>query len=337
MKRVAAFTGAFNEPCARFRVRQHIENLKEFGVEVDDLSSSLGTFPPRNKFIRPIWAAGNILQHIPYTIKSWKYDVSLIQREFLSTFYTVEFLTRKPRILDVDDAIWIYRGGKCARKLAESVNHIICGNQYLAEWFQKINTNITIIPTAVDTERFAPTFDHQIPEKKIIGWTSTSSSYPHLYKIEDALLKVFQIYPNCVLRIISDQPPSFKKIPEKNVEYIKWTPEMETKALFDIAIGIMPLEDNEFSRGKCSYKMLTYMSCEKPVVVSPVGMNKDVLSMGKVGFSAENNKDWTEALLCLLENDSERAAMGKSGRQIILSKFDKKVVCQQISEVINYY
>lgn len=253
MLKVAAFTGASNEPCARFRVRQNIPELINYGVQIDNLSSSLGTFPPPQKWLRPAWGVGNLLQHLPKVIQSYQYDVSLIQREFLSTFYTLEGLTKKPRVLDVDDAIWVYRGGKAATKLAQITDHIICGNNFLANWFGKINPNITIIPTAVDASLFCPSNDID-NDKLLIGWVSTSSSYPYLYQIEQTLAKVLNNVRGAKLRVVSDLPPDFSFIKPGQFEYIKWTPQNQAAVIQDLSVGIMPLEDTEFAKGKCRYK-----------------------------------------------------------------------------------
>lgn len=331
--KVAAFTGAPNEPCARFRVRQNIVSLKEHGIVLDDLASSFGTFPPPQKWLRPAWGVGNLLQHIPKVIKSYQYDVSLIQREFLSTFYTLEGLTAKPRVLDVDDAIWVYRGGRAAKKLAQITDRVICGNQFLANWFGQHNKNITIIPTAVDASLFCPADNLVKQDSLVIGWVSTSSSYPHLYKIESALKAVLHHFKGARLRIVSDLPPQFKLITPNQYEYIKWTPQNQAEVIQGMDVGIMPLEDTEFARGKCSYKMLTYMSCGVPVVVSPVGMNIDVLSMGDVGFKAEYEQEWIDRLINLLENKADAQKKGLIGRRIVLEHFDIPVVSKKIADV----
>lgn len=330
--KVAAFTGGENEPCARFRVRQNIPELLNYGVQIDDLSSSLGTFPPPQKWLRPAWGIGNLLQHLPKVVQSYQYDVSLIQREFLSTFYTLEGLTKRPRVLDVDDAIWIYRGGRAATKLAQITDHVICGNKFLANWFGKINPNITIIPTAVDANLFCPSTNLS-SDKLLIGWVSTSSSYNHLYKIEEALAAVLKQVKGAKLRIVSDLPPNFSLIKRQDYEYIKWTPQNQVQVIQDLTVGIMPLEDTEFARGKCSYKMLTYMSCGVPVVVSPVGMNNEVLAMGEIGVGVSKNKEWADALIYLLKDNNKAKQMGKQGRTIVLNTFDVPVIAEEIADV----
>lgn len=334
--KVAAFTGAYNEPCARFRIRQHLGDLRSRGIDIHDLSSSFGTFPPRSKIMRPFWGVGNILQHIPKVISSYNYDVSIIQREFLSTFYTLEGLTKNPRVLDVDDAIWVYRGGDAATKLAKNVSHIICGNEFLAEWFSRFNRNITIVPTALDSAYFVSDIPILKQEKITLGWSGVSGGYKYFHDsgLIEALKVLFQKYKNLYLRIVSNNPPDFVELPADRVEFIKWSPDNEVISLNDIDIGLMPLIDGIFQRGKCSYKMLSYMSCQKPVVVSPIGMNSDILSMGDVGFGAVSRDDWVDSISYLIENPTDSTNKGRNGREIIVNNFDKPIIVDKIIRVL---
>jgi glycosyltransferase involved in cell wall biosynthesis len=119
------------------------------------------------------------------------------------------------------------------------------------------------------------------------------------------------------LRIVSDLEPKFNYISKERIEFIKWTPENEVFTIQKMTIGIMPIDDTEWSKGKCSYKMLLYMSCAIPVVVSNFGMNKEVLGKGNVGLGCNNNSDWVSNLNFLLENQELANEMGVNGRKII--------------------
>src|SRR5688572_1717144 len=147
MLNVAAFTGGLNVPSARFRVRQYIPVLESYGLCVREMISRATAYPPTRGVMRRVaWGVRNVLEHVVSVPRSWTADVTLLQREFVSGIYTVEWLARRPMVLDVDDAIWLHGGLSCARRLAKSASSVICGNDFLANWFARYNRRITIVP-----------------------------------------------------------------------------------------------------------------------------------------------------------------------------------------------
>lgn len=332
MLRVAAFTGGRYAPPARFRVEQYIPLLHGYGVDVVDFSAPLGSWPPQLKWIRPFWFAGSLLSRIPGIVASHIYDVTLLQRSFISTYVTFEKYVARPIVLDVDDAIWVHPRGNFAGRLAEMSDSVICGNTYLAEYFSRYNKNIGIIPTGVDVDRFFPVSDAFNKRNIIVGWSGSSSNFRELYAIEESLAQVVSFSNNVILLITSDQSPRFSLIPPSKVKFVKWSPENEVRVIQDMDIGIMPLEDNVSTRGKCSYKMLLYMACGIPVVVSPVGMNKDVLTLGNVGFAASSLHEWRENLVRLLHDSGLRLQMGKQGRRIVEEHFSTEITAKSLAE-----
>lgn len=194
MIRIAAFTGGISVPSARFRVRQYMPALRWEGVDLAEFYSGVGQYPPRPKWIRPFWALATLAERLPDVVMSHRYDAVLLQREIMSSFVTLELLTTRPRILDVDDAIFLQRGGGFAKRLAGLSDKVICGNNYLAEWFGRWNINVDIIPTAVDTARYLPNTEIKPSDSPlVIGWIGTSGNYKYLYGIEGALVKAMQI------------------------------------------------------------------------------------------------------------------------------------------------
>ncbi|MHB8170315.1 MAG: glycosyltransferase family 4 protein [Thermincolia bacterium] len=337
MLKVAAYTGGSFVPSARFRVRQYISLLRDFGIEFTEITSKLGTYPPKNKLIRPFWALGTLSERLPDIVSSYRYDVTLLQREMLSTYVTLEPFTKRPRVLDVDDAIWLHRDGAFARRLAEICDAVICGNTFLAEQFSRWNYNVSVIPTAVDTDRYHPLASDTIHEKQIIGWSGTSSGFNYLYGIEEALGVVLKKHSNVKLRIVADKMPEFNSIPLEQMEFIRWSPENEVRVIQDMTVGIMPLEDSLWARGKCSYKMLTYMACSIPVAVSPVGMNADVLSLGKNGLGAISKDEWIDSLDWLLSNQEKARQMGKVGREHVLKHFSIHALVPQLADKLTRF
>ncbi len=336
MLRIAAFTGGIGVPSARFRVRQYVPALREHGVALEEMWSRFGCYPPKARWARPVWAAATLAAQLPNVARSRHYDAILLQREMLSTFVTLEPLTGKPRILDVDDAIFLCRGGGFSRRLAQLADRVICGNEYLAERFSAWNRHVTVIATAVDAQRCVPMEKGaERDDAIVIGWIGTSVNLKYLYDLEPAIAQVMRSVPGARLRIVCDKSPTFHKLARDRVEFIRWREEIEVASIQGMDIGIMPLEDSPWSRGKCSFKMLQYMSCGLPVVISPVGMNAEVLALGNVGIGAAAMDQWVDALLALLENAQLRASMGTVGRRVVETYFSVEVLAPKLADVLN--
>jgi glycosyltransferase involved in cell wall biosynthesis len=317
---VAAFTTGRNVPASRFRVRQYIDDLKQYGVELSEFYPRAGGYPPEQKWKRPFWAGASLAGRVPDIVRSFSYDVTLLQREMLSTFLTLEPLTKRPRVLDVDDAIWLNRDSSFARKLATISDSVICGNSFLAEYFCQWNANITILPTAIDTKRFVPLKTRSFGDSPVIGWSGNRSGFADLKMIETPLRKLLAKYPKARLCVMADERPALD-VPAQQLEFVPWSTEVEVQTIQSMDVGIMPLRDTLWSRGKCSYKMLLYMSCGLPVVVSPVGMNAEILEMGSLGQPATTADDWIAALEAVIHDPSMVAARGKRGREVALQSF----------------
>src|SRR3954462_8532359 len=327
---VAAFTTGQNVPASRFRVRQYIPDLKLHGVELSEFYPRAGGYPPKQKLARPFWAVASLAGRLPDIARPFRYDVTLLQREMLSTFLTLEPFTKRPRVLEVDDAIWLNRENGFARKLADISDSVICGNSFLAEYFRQWNANITILPTAVDTRRFVPLKSRSFGDAPVIGWSGNRSGFADLKIVEAPLRAVLAKYPMARLRIMADDRPAFD-VPAHQLEFVPWSPEIEVQTIQSMDIGIMPLRDTLWSRGKCSYKMLLYMSCGVPVVVSPVGMNAEILELGSIGESANSADDWISALEGLISNPKLAASMGEQGRVVALNKFSIEALAGKLA------
>lgn len=329
---VTAFTAGFDVPASRFRVRQFIEPLAGLGVRITE-RWGLGAYPPPLVATRPFWAAASVGARIPGLLASRRSDVTLFQRELLSTLVTLERLARAPRVLDVDDAIWLSRGGRAARRLAKWCDLVICGNSYIAEHFSPWNPRITVLPTAVDTDRYVPRTS-TVGELPVIGWIGTSSNFPYLVGIEPALAAVLAARPDASVLIVSDRAPQLRALPPGRWRFQRWSAEREVADIQSMAVGLMPLADTPWARGKCSFKMLTYMACGVPAVVSPVGMNADVLAEGRVGLGVTGTSEWVEALCGLLDSADARREIGREGRRVAEARFSVRVVAPRLAALL---
>lgn len=330
---VLAFTGGKCVPSARFRVRQYVEALSKHGITLDECPAWFGQYPPKSGVLRPFWITAALTERSLQAIMRRHYDVVLFQREMISTLLTAERFCTRPRVLDIDDAIWVHRRGVFAGRLASMCDAIVCGNTYLAEYCSEFCSNIYVVATAVDTIRFHP-IGVRNEGPPIIGWSGMSPNLVELERIEPALAKVLHHFPDSKLRVICDQHPRFREVPSEQVEFVRWSPDIEVSALQDLSVGLMPLSDSEWARGKCAFKMLTYMACGVPAVVSPIGMNVEVLALGEAGYTARSESDWVGAISTLLADPELAMRVGITGRCIVESTFSVDALAPEYARIL---
>lgn len=347
MIKVAALTPGVNTPSSRFRVRQFIAPLSKMGVEVTEYASQVEKAEPlpwigtrvRARYVFPLfvaWEAAKMALRIPDVYRARTADIVWLQRELISGVISLEPFIKRPLIFDVDDAIWTSPpfGRSSMAKLAGMAEVVVVGNEYLAMWFGKHAKRIEIIPTAIDTDQFSPADRTTLTEKFVVGWTGTGGNLSYLYEIEEPLSLFLAKHSDAELHVISDRKAVFQKLPSCQVKCIKWAPEVEAVGLKRWDVGLMPLTDDEFTRGKCSFKMLQYMSTGLSVVVSPVGMNCELLSKGTIGFPASSNNEWFESLEWLYLHRNESKRMGMCGRDIVEREYSQSIVCSKLRSVI---
>jgi glycosyltransferase involved in cell wall biosynthesis len=278
----------------------------------------------------------NLLARISGIWGSHRSDLTWIERNFLPGFESLVKATRSPRVLDVDDALWVSHllGKIGAKKLAKMVDAVIAGNLYLGEWYGQYCKNIHIIPTAIDCDRFQPR-NENIPRRFgddfIIGWTGTSGNFKYFELMARPLARFLKAHPTSKFLVLADRRPSLQIIPESQIQFIPWSSQNETGIIQQMDVGIMPLFDDEWTKGKCSFKMLQYMAAGIPVIVSPVGMNREVLAKGECGFGVQEEAEWYDALTTLFAHSEMREAMGKAGRKIAQAHYDIPAIAWEIA------
>ena len=349
MLRIAALTSGDNIPSARFRIRQHIPFMKKHGIYVTEYK----TYDNKHNLIEKLSKVHNsnltpivamrfftrFLMRIPGIIGTYKNDITWIERNLLPHFdFLVQLSNNSYRILDVDDSIWIgcFNAERSAKILAKNVDLVIAGNNFIAEWYSKYCKKVHVVPTAIDCDRFKPLLTEKKETKKnnfILGWTGTSGNFKYLKVIEKSLSRFLLRHNDASILIIADREPTFHLIPKSKVNFVKWTPENEVSTLQKINVGIMPLIEDEWALGKCSFKMLQYMAIGVPVVVSPIGMNREILEKGELGFGAKNEDDWNDALELLYSNQSLRRKMGLHGRSIVLYEYNLKIITKRLINI----
>lgn len=342
--KVAALTGGRDKPSSRYRVRQHIEPLAARGVDVHEMMPVLDKhwdlmpvdWQQRSPVLRkPVKAAQHVVKaaiRFPGFVESWRSDITWLQRELLPGIPSWERILRPPLVFDVDDAIWHAppAGVLTCRLVAKWSAAVIVGNEFLAEWFDSIAERIAIIPTAVDTDKWRPD-PTQRTERFTLGWIGTRPSLRYVADIEPALREVMARHGDIDLVVVCDRPPELPSLPPERVRFVPWSRESELVSVQAMDVGIMPLIDEPWVYGKCSFKMLQYMSCGLPVVVTPLGMNDTVLQHADVGYGPRTHDEWVDALLALHADRRAADEMGARGRAVVEDRYSREVVADQIA------
>ena len=242
-------------------------------------------------------------------------------------------------IYDFDDAIMYsdrepdrisrLRFGRFARSAALS-HLVITGNRYLAEHAQRYNANVTVLPTGLDTTVFDVAPPPKNDDKIRLVWIGSRATLKYLRQITPAMEEIRNRYRNTVLKIICNE---FLDLTSMPVEKCVWSQETQAAELLASDIGLAPLPDNTFTRGKCGFKILQYQAAGLPVVASPVGVNADYVAEGKTGFHAEDHKAWVNALDTLVRDAVLRKEMGLAGRRHA-ADFDSKVIGRRFAELV---
>lgn len=282
----------------------------------------------------------SILRRLKTLLELKNYDLIYIAREALMTrslFFERQFAKSKAKLIfDFDDSIWLTNVSSANRwfhwmknpgktdKIIRMSSHVLAGNEYLADFARQWSDNVTIIPTTLDTDKYQPTNKiKKNPACISIGWTGSITTIPHFEFIIPVLLKIKEKYGHKVkFEVIGDPEFYYAGL---DIIGKAWCFENEKEMLAQFDIGIMPLPDDEWTRGKCGFKGLLCMSLGIPVIMSPVGVNKEIISDGINGFLAHSEEEWFIKLCKLIDSEDLRTSMAKNGRQTIVDKYSMEV------------
>ncbi|MGD1839499.1 MAG: glycosyltransferase [Thermonemataceae bacterium] len=279
------------------------------------------------------------LKRIILLFTLYRYDYLFIHREAtplgLPWFEWVSTkLFKKKVIFDFDDAIWLPNTSKQNSLIARLKFHnktaFICrwaykisvGNQYLGQYAAKFNKHIILNPTTIDTVNLHnPSLYPEVSKEKVtIGWTGTHSTIKYLTPLL-SILKNLECDYNFNFLIISNQPPGFSL---SSLVYVPWQKNTEIADLHTIDIGLMPLQDDAWAKGKCGFKALQYMAMSKPALVSPVGVNTQIIQDGVNGYLCNTAADWQQKLVVLLNDASLRKKIGEEARKTVEQHYSVK-------------
>lgn len=331
-------------PSQRFRFEQYFGLLEDHGYQL-----RIQSFLPPGKWRlfyqhghtvrKALMMVNGFLKRTGVLLSLSRFDRVFIHRETAPigppiVEWVIAKVFRKKIIYDFDDAIWLTdkknepwleRNLRSRTKVSSICrwSHVIsCGNEYLRQYALRFNPNAILNPTTVDTENVHNPAHHNNPagtgERLLIAWTGSHSTLKYLYLLEKVLFDIQQKFDHVDLLVIADKPP---EINLPRIVFRPWSNETEIRDLIGADIGIMPLPDDEWSKGKCGFKALQYMALEIPAVVSNVGVNPDIIENGKNGRLCEGDEVWLTTLEELITNPEPRKRLGLAGRKTVVDQY----------------
>jgi glycosyltransferase involved in cell wall biosynthesis len=351
MRVLALMTALYDtSPSQRYRLEQWEPLLRERGVEItydpfedEELQALIYKPGMLGKKLQLVARAFNRRLSLVRNVKD--YDLVYILREAAllgpPVFEKLIHQRGVPIVFDFDDAIFVsYRSPsngylsylKFASKtktICRLASHVMVGNPYLADYARQVNDRVTVIPTTIDTEKYSVSPPKNSSGPPVIGWTGSHSTVQHLDTLRGALKKLAE-KESFRLRVIGT--PAYECAPVE-VEALSWRSETEVEDLGPIDIGVMPLPDDRWSKGKCGLKALQFMARGIPTVCSPVGVNTDIIQDDQNGFIAGTEDEWVDKLSRLLRSNELRQRLGRAGRATVEQKYSAITQTPRVYEI----
>ena len=306
----------------RQRIQPYLAPLGERGVDchVEELTGSR-------------WRKARLLR----TARS--FDGVWLHRKTL-TAWDALCLGARRLIYDFDDAIMYQaRSGSAApdptrlrrfRRTMRRCDLAIAGNAVLGDYAREAGCeNVVVVPTGLDVRRYEPKSVYEGAGPIRMVWIGSRSTLKQVERLRPALEAVGRAVEGVALRIIAD---AGLEIAGLDVENVPWTREGESARLAECDIGIAPMPDTPFTRGKCGFKVLQYMAAGLPVITSPVGVNAEYVRPDRSGLWADGTDEWVDAVRRLAADAALRERMGRAGRQRVQAEFDFAVLAQAVCD-----
>jgi glycosyltransferase involved in cell wall biosynthesis len=246
-------------------------------------------------------------------------------------------------VFDIDDATWLSQPKRVGEEPPRSASRerafaamcrysalTMAGNRELAERARAAGARVEVVPTSVDASAFAAA-DFTLRQGNTAVWIGLPGNLQYLEPLRPTLAALARRVPGFRLRVVSSQFPPWPDVP---LDCVPWRPGIETEALASADIGLMPLADDAFTRGKCAFKLLQYMAASLPCIASPVGANNDVVVDGRSGRLARTPDEWRSAFEDLLADRARREAMGAAGRERALQVYDSRIVVPRAAALL---
>ena len=312
-------------PSFRQRIELHLDALRNAGIDCEVCRY------PRSNLTR--W---KMLK------KGADYDAVLLQKKTLNIF-DAAVLHRYARkvIYDFDDAIMynpkapekkcsLHKYTRPFERTMKLSDLVIAGNPYLARQAKQFNSNVEIVPTGLDIKSYKPNIEPETDGKVRLVWIGGRATLKYLKQIAPALEQIGRRFGTVVLRIVCDD---FFDLQNMKVEKHRWSLETQAADLVGSDIGLAPLKDDRFTRGKCGFKILQYAAGGLPAIASPVGVNSDYVKVGTTGLLADGESEWVDAMTRLIEEPTLRKNMGQNNLSFV-KDFDAGIIGRRLVELI---
>ena len=321
------FLTHFSDQGHRFRVEQYFPYLIAHQVE------------PKWQPLSGSWKERLILyRELP------SFDVVCIQRRLLPPFEFYWIRKKSKKVLfDLDDAI-MYRSSSSPhphslsrrlkfRWMVKGSDVVTVGNPFLKNEVLRVDRakKVFVIPTSIDMNLYPQRKEISHRQEIVLGWIGTKANLKYLKRLESVFETIRQRFPQVKLKIVSNDFYDSSSLP-----LIKkpWKLEDENRDLISFDIGLMPLSDDPWSKGKCGLKIIQYLSVGVPVVCTPVGMNSDIVKDGENGFWAMNHQEWVDRLSTLIQNPELRYQMGLKGIETVEKEYSLAVTSEKFLQVL---
>lgn len=326
-------------PGQRFRFEQWLRLLPADAIEADirplfSVAAYRHLYAPSGFARKTAQTATAATRRVLATLNT-KADVAFVYRELFPLGPAVlesRLARRMPFVFDFDDAIWLgdtspanaavarlKRPAKVADTIAVAAETSV-GSGFLEGYARQHSDRVQRIPTTLDVNEYTPpSRRRRTPGERLrVGWSGSPTTSKHLLTIESALRRMVEELP-VDLVVMGD--PGFELCGAPNVTVLPWSRESEREVVSSFDVGLMPLPDDEWSRGKCGFKALLYMSMGVPTVLSPVGANLEIVTHGENGIHASTTDEWFDAVTRLVEDEAAASEIGSAGRQTVVDRY----------------
>ena len=315
-----------SRPSFRQRFAVYLETLRREGIDCEVAKFPSGKLARLGLFKRAV-----------------DFDAVFLQKKCLNYFDSYYLRKYSKRLIyDFDDAV-MYSPEKpesdwsshfrLFQRTVRLSDMVIAGNSYLAKHAQRFNNNVKVLPTGLDTTAYDIETTSESDDKVRLVWIGSKSTLKYLAEIKPALEQIGECFSNVVLRIICDE---FFDLQNMQVEKCRWSLAGQYSDLLSGDIGLAPLPDNRFTRGKCGFKILQYEAAGFPVVSSPVGVNSEYVIDNVTGYHASDISQWIDSLSRLIENDALRKQMSHAAKKEAV-RFDSDIIGVKLSALITEF
>lgn len=326
-------------PGQRFRFEQYFSVLEANGFQCElsylvEPADDQFLYKPGHFLSKLMFVRRSIAKRRADVARMNDFDIIFISREALmtrSTWFERSFRKSRARIIyDFDDSVWLSNVSDANRrwgwvkdasktsKLIALADVVFAGNNYLANYARRFNNRVEVVATTIDTGEYLPRTVRP-PGPVVIGWSGSVTTIQHFRYAVPALQRLKAKYGDRIaFRVVGDGTFRHEQL---GITGLPWRKATELDDLRAMDIGIMPLPDDEWARGKCGLKGLQYMALGIPTLMSPVGVNTEIILHGVNGFLPRNDDEWVELISHLVEDADLRARLGAEARRTVDQRF----------------